>query len=76
MKKPHKARRKVSPAQEMVIATFRTLLSACVQRYGLRNSLVLTPSALSAAGNGMLSVTDRPDGSIVLTIKPNKERLT
>lgn len=59
--------------QQMVIATFRTLLAACIQRYGLRGKLVLTPAALLAAGSGTLRVTDQPDGTIVLEIKHQKD---
>lgn len=59
--------------QQMVIATFRVILAACVQRYGLRGKLVLTPTALAAAGSGTLRVTDQPDGTIVLEIKHQKD---
>lgn len=55
-----------------VIATFRVILAACVQQYGVLNTLILTRKEMEAAGVGTLSVTDRPDGSIVLKVKGAK----
>lgn len=52
-----------------VIKTFRVLLATCIQQYGKFGTLTLSRAALEAAGDGTLSVTDKPDGSIVLKIK-------
>ena len=52
-----------------VIATFRVILATCVQQYGKMGELTLTRAQMEAAGSGTLSVTDLPDGSVVLKIK-------
>ena len=52
-----------------VIKTLRVILAACVKKQGTLNKLVLSRADLERAGNGTLSVEDRPDGSIKLSIR-------
>lgn len=56
-----------------VIKTMRLLLAACVSEYGVLNRLVLTRRQLESVEQGELKVADRPDGTIVLTIKSVKK---
>ena len=52
-----------------VIATFRTLLAACVHRHGVLNRLVISEEDLQSCESGRMTVQQLPNGSIELKIR-------